>query len=201
MQLADRSGLAQLGGRRAPSTTCCSSATRWPPLAAPARCRVGAGEPAPRPAVPGQGDDRGLPRDVHDGGERPRVPLLASATTSASARCTTGTPTAGTRTRRRSRCATSSCSTAWNVLADVGTVRRAPQPAARPRRVEDHGPRSAPRRAHGRGRARAPADGLEWGRRVGTGRGRTGCAVAVDRRHRGAHAAAHHHLAASSTAS
>ena len=77
MQLADRDGLAQLGAA-------CRGQRRVAHLRRGRNrvrphghsVRVGAGEPPPRSPVPRQGDDRRVPRDVGDGGERPCVPFL-----------------------------------------------------------------------------------------------------------------------------
>ena len=168
MQLADRDGLARLGAA-------CARARRAAHLRRgrdrlrPHRhaVRVGAGRPPPRPAVPRQGDDRGLPRDVGDGRERPRVPLVPRRRP----RRAHAVPRPFLRRERarrpRSRCATSSCSTRGTCSrtcasdpTSCGSLlhdRVASKPAVREVRLEGlmGGVELAP-----------PADGLRWGRRV-----------------------------------
>ena len=98
--------------------------------------RVRAVRPPPRPAVPRQGHHRRLPRDVGDRRERTRVRRVPRRRPRRADASTTATPTAGTRSPPRSRCATSSssrrgtCST--NVRERSDELRAL---LARPRRV------------------------------------------------------------------
>ena len=109
MQLADPDGLARLGAAcRAHDVLliCDEVATgfgRTGTLFASEQCGL-----RPDLLCLGKAMTGGLPRDVGDGRERTACSTRSSATTSASARCTTATRTAGTRSRPRSRCATSS---------------------------------------------------------------------------------------------
>ena len=203
MQLADPDGLAALGAA-------CRDARRAADLRRgrhrlrPHRhaVRVGAVRPAPRPPVPRQGPHRRLPADVGHGRERAACSTRSSAPTSASARSTTGTPTAGTRSPPRSRCATSSCSTRGTCsptcapapTSCAGCSTTASRRSRRSREVRLRGLMGGVELA-------PPADGLRWGRRVSRGGGRARRAAPSARRRRRAHAAAHDHLGRARTAS
>ena len=67
----------------------------------------------------GKGLTAGLPADVRDGRVGRGVRGVPRPRPLGAARCTTGTRTAGTRSRPRSRSATSSCIDAYDVLANV----------------------------------------------------------------------------------
>ena len=162
---AGRGGDAARGSRRdhatsrprVASTTCSSSTTRSRPGSA-ARERSSRPSSASRPDLLclGKGHDGRLPPDVGDGRVGPGVRRLPRAPTSASARCTTGTRTAGTPSRPRSRSATSSSSTraTCSPTSASGRTSCAACSTTGSRRSPRGRGRSAAR-PHGRRRARA----------------------------------------------
>ena len=176
MQLADPDGVAR-ARRRVPRARRAADLRRGRHRLRPHRhaVRVGAVRPPARPAVPRQGPHRRLPADVGDGRERAGVRRVPRPRPVASARCTTGTRTAGTR---------SAAAVALRHLELLDAWRRARQ-RARPlrraaRRCSTTASRRIPRSSEVRLRGlmggvelAPPADGLRWGRRV--------CAAAVER--------------------
>ena len=197
MQLADPDGLAR-ARRRVPRARRAADLRRGRDRLRPHRhaVRVGAVRAAARPAVPRQGPHRRLPADVGDGRERPRVRRVPRPRPVASARCTTGTRTAGTRSRAAVALRHLELLDEWDVLANV-RARSDELRGLLDDRVAPHpgGARGAPRGPDGRRRARAARRRPAVGPAGVRGRGRAGRAAAPARRRRRAHAAAHDHLA------